>query len=135
MVLWSFGIAAVAMNAVSPVWSFPAGDAGRPTRRCSAGSTRLVRPGGLLVGWVMVLGTLVPFGLELVALRHLSASTVTMVAMLEPVGVTVLGWLWFREDLGAVATVGCVLVLAGILAAQAGRPPHPLPEPPHLAAP
>jgi hypothetical protein len=31
--------------------------------------------------------------------------------------------------------VGCVLVVLGILAAQTGRSPHPLPEPPHLAGP
>ena len=58
-----------------------------------------------------------------------------MVAMLEPVGVSVLGWWWFSEDLGTVATVGCALVLVGIVAAQTGRAPHPLPEPPHLAGP
>ena len=132
MVLWSFAVAAVAINVVAPVWHFPAD--------VLAGETSLlgrldavVLPAALLVGWVVVLGTLVPFGAEILALRHLSASTVTMVAMLEPVGVSVLGWLWFRELLGPVATVGCTLVLAGILAAQTGRAPHPLPEPPHLA--
>jgi drug/metabolite transporter (DMT)-like permease len=134
VVLWSFGIATVAMNVVSPVWSFPAevldADASLLGRL-----DEVVLPAVLLVGWVVILGTLLPFGLELVALRHLSASTVTMVAMLEPVGVSVLGWWWFREDLGTVATVGCTLVLVGIIAAQTGRAPHPLPEPPHLAGP
>src|SRR5918993_1434992 len=86
-----------------------------------AGLAAVVLPLALLVGWVVILGTLAPFGVEIVALRHLSAATVTMVAMLEPVGVALLGWLWFGEDLGAVATIGCVLVLLGILAAQTGR--------------
>ena len=134
VVLWSFGIAAVAMNVVSPVWSFPAGVLGADTSLLGR-LDDVVLPAALLVGWVVILGTLLPFGLELVALRHLSASTVTMVAMLEPVGVSVLGWWWFNEDLGTVATVGCTLVLVGIVAAQTGRAPHPLPEPPHLAGP
>ncbi len=134
VVLWSFGIAAAAMNVVSPVWSFPAGVLGADTSLLGR-LDDVVLPASLLVGWVVILGTLLPFGLELVALRHLSASTVTMVAMLEPVGVSVLGWWWFREDLGTVATVGCALVLVGIVAAQTGRAPHPLPEPPHLAGP
>jgi drug/metabolite transporter (DMT)-like permease len=134
VVLWSFGIAAVAMNAVSPVWSFPARVLGADASLLGR-LDDVVLPAALLVGWVVILGTLLPFGLELVALRHLSASTVTMVAMLEPVGVAVLGWWWFREDLGTVATVGCALVLVGIIAAQTGRAPHPLPEPPHLAGP
>ena len=61
-------------------------------------------------------------------MRHLSASAVTMVAMLEPVGVAVLGWLWFREDLGPVATVGYALVVTGIVAAQTGRAARHDPE-------
>ena len=43
VVLWSFGIAAVAMNVVSPVWEFPAGCSG-PTPRCSDGSTTWCSP-------------------------------------------------------------------------------------------
>jgi len=42
-------------------------------------------PVWLLLSWIVVLGTVVPFAVELFALRHLSATTVTMVAMLEPV--------------------------------------------------
>ncbi len=134
VVLWSFAVASVAINLVAPVTRFPVealtGDAPLLGRLAA-----VVLPGALLVAWVVVLGTLLPFGVEILALRHLPASTVTMVAMLEPVGVSALGWLWFREELGAVATVGCTLVVVGILAAQTGRAPHPLPEPPHLAGP
>jgi drug/metabolite transporter (DMT)-like permease len=133
VVLWSFAIAAVAMNVASPVLHFPDGVLDADVSLLGRLADVSV-PGVLAVGWVVVLGTLVPFGVEVVALRHLSASTVTMVAMLEPVGVALLGWLWFREDLGPVATIGCLLVLVGILAAQSGRAPHPQ-EAPHLAAP
>jgi drug/metabolite transporter (DMT)-like permease len=122
------------MNAWSPIWTFPTGLLDE--RSSMLGSLAgLVVPVLLLVSWVVVLGTLAPFALSVVALRHLSASTVTMVAMLEPVGVAALGWVWFDEELGLVAAVGCTLVLVGILAAQTGRAPHPLPEPPHLAGP
>ena len=133
VVLWSFAIAAVAMNAASPIWHFPDGVLDADVSLLGRLASVTV-PGVLAVGWVVVLGTLVPFAVEVVALRHLTASVVTMVAMLEPVGVAFLGWLWFREDLGTVATVGCLLVLAGIIAAQTGRAPHPQ-EAPHLAAP
>jgi drug/metabolite transporter (DMT)-like permease len=135
VMLWSFLVATVVMNATSPVWAFPTGELTSDTSmlgRLAGTSAPLV----LLLAWVVLLGTLVPFGVELLALRHVSASVVTMMAMLEPVGVSVLGWFWFREELGAVATVGCVLVLVGIVAAQTGRPaPHTTPEPPHLAGP
>lgn len=128
VVLWSFGIAAVAMNVATPLWTFPTGlldDRVPLLGRLGEVPGFATAPGVLLVAWVVVLGTLVPFGVELAAMRHLSASVVTMVAMLEPVGVAVLGWAWFREDLGTVATVGYVIVVAGIVAAQTGRAdPH-----------
>ena len=134
VVLWSFGIAAVAMNAASPLWRFPAGSLAAHTSMLGRFDGWVV-PVGVLLLWVVVMGTLMPFGVELMALSHLSAATVTMVAMLEPVGVSALGWFWFGERLGPVAFTGCVLVVLGILAAQTGRSPHPLPEPPHLAGP
>ena len=124
VVLWSFGIATVAMNLLTPVWGFPhevLTDRVPLLGRLGEVPGLTEAPGALLVLWVVVLGTLTPFAVALAAMRHLSASVVTMVAMLEPVGVAVLGWAWFREDLGAVATAGYVLVVAGILAAQTGR--------------
>jgi drug/metabolite transporter (DMT)-like permease len=134
VVLWSFGIAAVAMNATAPLWDFPVAVLHEHTSMLGRFAGWTV-PLALLLLWVVVMGTLMPFGVELLALSHLSAATVTMVAMLEPVGVSALGWFWFGESLGPVPFVGCALVLVGIVAAQSGRAPHPLPEPPHLAGP
>src|SRR3712207_5819127 len=98
VVLWSFGIAAAAMNLATPVWTFPTDVLGEPVPllgRLGEVSGLATAPGTLLVAWVVVLGTLLPFAVTLAAMRHLSASVVTMVAMLEPVGVAVLGWAWF----------------------------------------
>ena len=44
-----------------------------------------------------------------------------MVAMLEPIGVSALGWMWFAESLDAVALVGGLAVVVGIVLAQAAR--------------
>ena len=74
-----------------------------------------------LIGWLVVLGTVCPFLAELTALQHLSATEVTLLGMVEPVGATVLGWLWFREDLSAVQLAGIALVLVGIVLAQTAR--------------
>ena len=134
VVLWSFWVATVAMNVASPVWALPPGLLEGDTSLLGR-LAGVVVPVALLVCWVVVPGTLVPFGVEIMALRHLPAATVTMVAMLEPIGVAALGWVWFGEELGLVAGVGCALVLVGIIAAQTGRAPHPTPEPPHLAGP
>jgi drug/metabolite transporter (DMT)-like permease len=132
VILWAFLVAAVALNLVSPITSF---DTGLLTEQASL-LGRLEEydvPVWALLGWVVVLGTLFPFGVELLALRHLRATTVTMIAMLEPVGVSALGWVWFYEDLGTVALLGGVAVVAGILLAQSARRSPALIEPPHLA--
>lgn len=131
VILWAFLVAAVALNLVSPITTF---DTGLLDEQASL----LGRLGGYdvpvwaLLAWVVLLGTLLPFGVELLALRHLSATTVTMVAMLEPVGVSALGWVWFHEELGTVALVGGVAVVAGILLAQSARRAPMVVEPPHL---
>jgi drug/metabolite transporter (DMT)-like permease len=131
VILWSFLFAAVALNVVSPLTTFD-------TALLDESASLLGRldhlqaPIWALLVWVIVLGTLVPFGVELAALRHLRATTVTMVAMLEPVGVLVLGWVWFYESLGAVAVAGAVAVVAGIVLAQSARRAAVVVEPPHL---
>jgi drug/metabolite transporter (DMT)-like permease len=118
VILWAFVVATVAMNLIQPIWTTPELD----------GSTSLL---GRLDGytanpWLVIVvvvlpGTVMPFFLEMVALRHLPATIVIVVAMLEPVIANVLGWAWFRESLTPVQVVGAIAVLAGIVLAQTSR--------------
>jgi drug/metabolite transporter (DMT)-like permease len=131
VILWSFLVAAVALNVVHPVTSAPLGLLGDQVSllgRLDGHSA----PVWAVLAWIVVVGTVAPFGLTLLALRHLSATTVTMVAMLEPIGVSALGWVWFAESLDAVALTGGVAVVAGIVLAQSARRAPVLVEPPHL---
>jgi drug/metabolite transporter (DMT)-like permease len=131
VILWAFLVAAVALNLVSPITSFDTGLLGEQASLLGRLDAYDVPVWSLLL-WVILLGTLLPFGVELLALRHLRATTVTMIAMLEPVGVSALGWMWFSEELGVVALIGGVAVVAGILLAQSARRAPELVEPPHL---
>jgi drug/metabolite transporter (DMT)-like permease len=128
VIVWSFLVGSVALNLVSPITAF---DTSLLTEEVSllGALEEYAAPVWLLLAWIVVLGTVVPFAVELFALRHLSATTVTMVAMLEPVGVSVLGWVWFAESLDAVAVVGVVAVVAGIVLAQTARRAHVQVEP------
>jgi drug/metabolite transporter (DMT)-like permease len=78
-------------------------------------------PVWLLTLWVIVLGTIVPFGLLVGSLRHLSATRVGIAAMFEPVAATVVAYLWLDEALSGLQALGGGLVLAGILLAQTAR--------------
>ncbi len=132
VIVWSFLVAAVGLNVVRPL------DGARLDLLDDRVSLlgRLAdhtAPLWAVLAWIVVVGTVLPFGVALLALRHLPATTVTMVAMLEPIGVGALGWVWFGETLDAVALVGGVAVVAGIVLAQTARRPAPvLVEPPHL---
>ena len=55
------------------------------------------------------------------ALRHLPATRVAIISMLEPVLATAAAWAWLGESLGAAQLVGAAIVLAAILLAQTAR--------------
>lgn len=115
----ALGFATLAWAVVQPWWTFPYGSL----------TLAVPIPGGLvgsvpvwgLALWTVVLGTIVPFGLSIGALRHLPATTVGIVATFEPVAAAVVAWVWLGESLAAVQVIGGAVVLAGILLAETSR--------------
>jgi len=75
---------------------------------------------GLML-FVVVVGTMVTFLLVTAALRHISATRVAIVAMLEPVVAGIVAFAWLGESLGALQLVGGGIVLVGIVLAQTAR--------------
>jgi drug/metabolite transporter (DMT)-like permease len=78
-------------------------------------------PVAVLVAWVIVLGTIVPFILIVGSLNHIPATRAAIVAMLEPVVATFVAWVWLGETLAAVQLVGAAIVITGVLLAQSAR--------------
>lgn len=116
----AFIVAAVFWNVLQPIsgmWSLDVDN--RPD--LGGALSQLSASLWVLIAWMVVLGTVVPFLAELSALRHLTATEVTLVGMLEPVGASVLGWWWFRESLAGGQLAGIALVLGGIVLAQTAR--------------
>lgn len=125
LILWGFVCGAGIMNIAAPFWRVP-------DLRISANWR------GLLSGldsplWVpivltVVLGTVLPFFAELLALRIMPATVVTVLSTFEPVMAIIVGWVWWAETLDAGQLIGCALILAGIWLAQSARstaPPVP----------
>ena len=131
VIVWSFGVAAVCMNLFAPLTGLDR-DLLDDQASMLGALAHLHAPVWALLVWIVLVGTLAPFGLFLLALTRASATTVTTVAMLEPIGVTALGWVWFGETLGVVAVIGCFAVVAGIVIAQSARAPHVEVEPPAI---
>jgi drug/metabolite transporter (DMT)-like permease len=116
----AFVVAAVFWNLVRPVSGLFETDL-TAARSLGGALDGLTAPVWLLVLWMVLLGTVAPFFAELSALRHLTATEVTVIGMVEPVGAVILGWLWFREALTFAQVCGIALVLTGIVLAQTAR--------------
>jgi drug/metabolite transporter (DMT)-like permease len=120
LLAWGFGFAAVFWAVIAPWWSFPAGRVDSTVSLLGNVSDRHL-PVYALMAWMVVLGTVVPFFLLVSALRHLPATRVGIIAMLEPVVATILAWAWLDESLATAQILGAAVVLAAILLAQTAR--------------
>jgi drug/metabolite transporter (DMT)-like permease len=120
VIVWSFAVAALVLNVVAPLGG--ARDLLDDEVSLLGRLSEYTVPVWALLLWIVVLGTVIPFASELLALQHLKATTVTTIAMLEPVGAVALGWVWFGESLSFVAVLGCAAVVAGVVLAQTARP-------------
>jgi inner membrane transporter RhtA len=103
--VWSGGEGLAVGMALAAVFSLPRG-----LPDLVAGQVGLA---GL--GWgalVALLGSLVPYGLEMVALRGISAATFGVVTALAPASAALFGWLIAGQALGWWAAGGMVLVTA-----------------------
>ena len=120
LLCFGFLFATLFWTIVQPWWSFPFGVAGE---RVSLGGNlaSFHLPVWALIAWVVVAGTIVPFFLIVGALRHLPATRVGVIAMIEPVIGTLVAFAWLDERLGAEQLTGGAVVLAGIVLAQTAR--------------
>ena len=113
---WAFAVSAVAGLITRAV---TAGTGGwEPLTRTEAGI-----PVTLLCCYVVVLGSIVPYLLVAAALRHLPATSVGILGMIEPVIAAAVAWLALGagEALNAAQLAGGVLVLAGVTLAETAR--------------
>ena len=97
-----------------------------------AGDTRMngsVVPAAVLVGWIVLLGTVLAYVTGVTSVRRLTPQVAGVVACLEAVVATVLAWFLLGEHLGAPQLVGGTVVLLGALVAQSATGRRPAPDP------
>ncbi|NIA25025.1 MAG: EamA family transporter [Gammaproteobacteria bacterium] len=100
---YGFVVAAVFWLVVQPLWTFPRGLEAKDI-------SELV--------WVGLGGTMVPFLLEMAALRRAAAAVVGLVATVEPVIAAVTAWILLSQALTLVQIVGGAAVLGAVLLVQ-----------------
>ena len=122
LLAWGFLFATLFWTIAQPWWGFP----GRLVLDDASLLGRLADVSGplwVLLVYVVVLGTVVPFILMVSALRHITPTRAAIAAMAEPVLGAVVAFAWLGEELGAAQVVGGFLVLAGVGLAQIARGP------------
>ena len=117
---WAFFFAALFWAVVEPWWSFP-DEAFRGRTSLLGHLSSLHAPLWLLVAWMIVLGSIVPFALVVAALPRIGAMRTAIMSMLEPVVAILVAWAWLGESLDGVQLTGAALTLAGIGLAQTAR--------------
>jgi drug/metabolite transporter (DMT)-like permease len=119
---YGFVFGALFFAVIQPWWSFPF-DVVDEQVSLLGNLSSADAPVWALMLWVVVMGTMVTFGLFVAALRHVPAPRAAIVAMFEPVVAIIVAWAWLDEELAAAQLVGAAIVLAGILLAQTARSP------------
>jgi drug/metabolite transporter (DMT)-like permease len=120
LLAWAFLFSTLFWTVVLPWWNFPAARFGGDTSLLGRLSSWHA-PLWLLVTSMIVLGTIVPFMLVVGALRHITATRVAIVAMLEPAVAIIVAWAWLGESLHAVQLAGSAATLCGVALAQTAR--------------
>ncbi len=122
---WTMAFAALFWVVLQPVWTYP----------YDALSLPVAVPGGpvpplwVLVVWIVVLGTVVPYLLFLVGIRSLGPARAGLLGMVEPVAASAAAWVVLGEAMTAVQLVGGAVVLGGVVLAEtARRRPAVVPE-------
>jgi drug/metabolite transporter (DMT)-like permease len=117
---WGFLFAALFWAFAQPWWTFP-GSVVTDETPLLGRLAGIELPVWLLIGYVVVMGTIAPFLMMVSALHHIPATRATVIAMAEPVLAGVVAYAWLQEELGGTQIAGGMLVLGGIVLAQTAR--------------
>lgn len=120
LTMWGFAFASLFWLIVQPWWSFPWWQFAASSDP-SLGPIIGDRPLWLLSGWMILLGTVVPFALVVASMRHLRASQASVVGLTEPLLAIVIAWIVLGEALSAGQLLGGVFILVGVVLAERSR--------------
>ena len=120
LTVWGLGMASLAWSSSMPLWNFPfeVFTIDMDLQGVFAGNTL---PGWLLILWIIVMGTIVPYLFVISGLRLLSASTASVIGMMEPVFAGIFAWMWLQQSWNGIQLIGAAIVLIGIYIADRAK--------------
>lgn len=117
---WTSGFAALFWSFFSGWWDVDPAEFAQQVS-LSGNLEQIEVPMWLALGWVLIMGSFLPFLLSFAALGRLKATAGGIVASSEVIFAFVVAWLWLGEELSALQLVGAAVVLVGIVLAQTSR--------------
>jgi len=120
LMVYGFGFASLGLAIAMPLWSYPT-EIFTQSMNLQGRFDAFNLPGWVLIAWVIIMGTIVPYLLVVKGLKLLSASTSSVMGMAEPVLAGVFAWLWLSETWNFIQLVGGVTVIIGIILADKAR--------------
>ena len=114
------GISSAFFAIIQPWWSFPFEQL-QEVVQLTGRLSEISVPNYLLVLWVIIFGTAIPYFLVLTGLRGLSAAKTSAIGMSEPVFGGIFAWIFLYEKLNFTQSVGVIVVLVGIYLANRAR--------------
>jgi drug/metabolite transporter (DMT)-like permease len=117
---WGFGVTTLLLFFALPLWNFPTEVFTQEMNLLGRFEGQTL-PGWLLILWIIVMGTIIPYLFVVNGLRILSASTASIFGMIEPVLAGIFAWWWLSESLTGIQLIGCVVVIVGIFIADQAR--------------
>jgi drug/metabolite transporter (DMT)-like permease len=118
--VWGLGMAGLTWAIVMPVWQFPFEVFTMDMNLQGIFDGTLV-PGWVLIAWIIVMGTIVPYLFVVGGLRRLSPSTSSVMGMLEPVMAGIFAWIWLAQSWAPIQLGGAAIVLVGIYIADKAK--------------
>jgi drug/metabolite transporter (DMT)-like permease len=119
VVTLAFGASVIFWAILEPWWNFDTKILNGQTSLVADSASTL--PTWSLMVWMIVMGTIAPFFLSFVALRHLKARTVAIVGTLEPVTASAIAFVLLNESLLAIQLLGGAAVLIGVVLAETAK--------------
>jgi drug/metabolite transporter (DMT)-like permease len=120
MVVWGMGVAGLFWSLVLPIWNFPT-EIFTTDINLQGRFSDYSAPGWLLIAYIIIFGTLVPYLFVVGGIRRLSASTSSVIGMLEPVLAGAFAWIWLSQSWSAIQLFGGAIVLIGIYIADRAK--------------
>lgn len=117
MVVWGIGVAGLFWLIVLPIWNFPT-QILTTQINLQGRFSDYSAPGWLLIAYIIIFGTLVPYLFVVAGIRLISASKSSVIGMLEAVIGGAFAWIWLAQSWGVIQLLGGAIVLVGIYIAD-----------------